>query len=390
MKRIPMLDLKLEYEYMKKDIDFAIRKCFEHQQWILGPEVKELEKKAAGYLGVKHCVGVSSGTEALLLSLRSLAIKTKGKEFFNAADEIITTPFTFSATGEAILRAGATPVFIDIDLGTYNIEPSKIMSYLKKDASRAAGIIPVHLYGHACNMDEIMEIARAYGLFVLEDTAQAFGGMWKNKKLGTIGTIGGFSFFPSKNLGGFGDSGMVATNDDELAGLVRMLLNHGGKDKYDIEHIGYNARMDTMQAATLLSKMNYIDEFNDRRRKIAKIYDKGLCEIRDLILPENLSPAASRIYHQYTIRLLNGNRDELQKHLEEKGISTKVYYPMPLHKMKVFEERSRVSDSLENAEIAAKVVVSLPIGPLLTEEEAGYIIDCIKKGCAYADKRIFS
>ena len=390
MKQIPMLDLKLEYEYMKEDIDSAIQRCLEHQRWILGPEVKELEDKTAEYLGVNHCVGVSSGTDALVLSLRALAIKLKGREYFSKDDEIITTPFTFTATGDAILRSGATPVFVDIDQVTYNVDVNKIKEYLAS-TSNVVGIIPVHLYGQACNMDKIMEIAKEHNLFILEDVAQAFGGMWKGKKLGSIGSAGAFSFFPSKNLGGFGDGGMVSTNDDESAELVRMLLRHGGKDKYNVDHIGYNARLDTLQAAIILAKLGYIDEFNERRRQIAGIYNRELSGIDGLILPVNNlssqplnSPTAQlpngHVYHQYTIRVLNGKRDDLQRYLKEKGISTMIYYPTPLHKMKVFNGRSKAGISnLNNTEDAVKEVLSLPVEPLQAVQETAYIIDCIKR-----------
>jgi len=345
MKQIPMLDLRLEYEYMKGDIDSALKKCLEHQKWIFGPEVKELETKIAEYLGVKHCIGTSSGTEALVLALRALAIKLKGQEFFDKADEIITTPFTFTATGDAILRAGATPVFVDIDPVTYNIDTIKIRAYLASSVasgqSRVVGILPVHLYGQSCDVDEVMEITKEYNLFILEDVAQAFGGIWKGNKLGSIGTAGGFSFFPSKNLGGFGDAGMVATNDDEVAELVRMLLKHGGKDKYNVDHIGYNARLDTLQAAIILAKFKYVDEFNERRRKIAEFYNKGLEGLDGLSLPRAFS-AAHHVYHQYTVRITNGKRDDLQRFLSEQLVSTMIYYPAPLHRMKVFDGRCKV------------------------------------------------
>lgn len=384
---IPLLDLKLEYEYMKADIDSAIQKCLKHQKWILGPEVKELEDKLAEYLGVKHCIGVSSGTEALVLSLRALAIKLKGHEYFDRTDEIITTPFTFTATGDAILRSGATPVFVDIDPVTYNIDPAKIREYLdalrlKPHASRVVGIIPVHLYGQACNMDEIMGIAKEYNLFVVEDVAQAFGGMWNGKKLGSISATGCFSFFPSKNLGGFGDGGMVSTNDDETANLIRMLLKHGGKDKYNVDHIGYNARLDTLQAAIVLAKFKYIDEFNARRVKIAEIYNKGLADIEGLVLPCARSPMpfadSVHVFHQYTV--MTSKRDELQAHLKEKGISTMVYYPFPLHKMKVFSDgSSKTAGSLSHAEQACNSVLSLPIEPLQNKNDTAYIIESIKE-----------
>ncbi len=405
MKNIPMLDLKLEYDFMKKDIDSAIKKCLEHQKWILGPEVRELESNISEYLKVKHCIGVSSGTEALVLSLRALAIKLKGQEYFDRTDEIITTPFTFTATGDAILRSGATPLFIDIDPMTYNLDPNKIRSYLTdssthqlNSSSKVVGILPVHLYGQSCHMDEIMHIAKEHNLFVVEDVAQGFGGMWKGKKLGSIGNTGTLSFFPSKNLGGFGDGGMVSTNDDEIAELVRMLLRHGGKDKYNVDHIGYNARLDTLQGAIILAKFKYIDEFNEKRREIAKIYSGELSGIDDITLPVN-KPSAhppndsttepphhsttplpdGHVFHQYTTSVSNEKRDELQKYMKEKGISTMVYYPFPLHKMNVFGDgRSESYGSLENAEQATLSVLSLPIEPLQSMEETSYVIECIK------------
>lgn len=381
MKQIQMLDLKLEYEYMKKDIDSAIQKCLEHQKWIFGSEVKKLEDKIAKYLDVKHCIGLSSGTEALVLSFRSLTIKTKGQEYFTKEDEIITTPFTFVATGDAILRAGATPVFVDINTDTYNIDVNKIKEYLVSHRpSKVVGIVPVHLYGQSCNMDEIMKIGEEYNLFVVEDVAQAFGGMWKGKKLGSIGTTGVFSFFPSKNLGGFGDGGMVATDDDEIAELVRMLLRHGGKDKYNVDYIGYNARLDTIQAAIVFAKFKYIDGFNKKRRQVAEIYNQGLADIKGLSLPVTHHPDIYHVYNQYTVRVLNGKRDDLQKHLKEKGITSMVYYPVPLHKMKVFSNgRSKVSGNLNNAEQVTQSVLSLPIWPLQGEEKTFFVVKCIKE-----------
>lgn len=379
MKQIQMLDLQLEYNYMKKDIDAAIRTCLEHQKWIFGPEVKELETTIAGYIGVEQCIGVSSGTEALVLSLRALAIKLKGQEYFDKTDEIITTPFTFTATGDAILRSGATPVFVDIDPGTYNIDPMRIREYLKGKKSGVVGIIPVHLYGQACDMDGITAIAEEHGLFIVEDIAQAFGGEYKGKKLGAIGATGAFSFFPSKNLGGFGDGGLVSTNDSGLAELIRMLLKHGGKDKYNVDHIGYNGRLDTLQAAVVLAKFKYIDEFNGRRRKIAEAYDKGLSGLNSLVLPaHNDADASFHVYHQYTVSA--EKREDLQAHLGAKGISTMVYYPFPLHKMKVFGGgRAIASGSLGNAENASSRVFSLPIEPLQSQEDTDYIIGSIRE-----------
>lgn len=393
MNHIPMLDLKAEYLYMKDDVDAAIARCLEHQQWIFGPEVSEFEKEVAQYIGAKHCIGTSSGTDALVLALRALAIKRKGEEYFDRSDLIITTPFTFTATGDAILRAGATPVFVDIDRISYNIDPGKIREALGSseaafDPSDVVGILPVHLYGQSCEMDEIIAIAREHGLFVVEDCAQAFGSKWQMKNgnlqtVGSIGDIGCFSFFPSKNLGGFGDAGAITTNDDELAGLIRMLIKHGGKDKYNVDHVGYNARLDTLQAAVLLAKLKHIDDFNDRRRQIAQLYTEGLRVIEGLVLPlaPRPSPLAlkSHVFHQFTVGSSDGKRESLQAHLKDAKIDSMVYYPIPLHKMKLFERRSEIIGSLENAENASRTCLSLPMKPLWDELTTKVVIKVIKE-----------
>jgi len=341
-----MLDLKRQYDYMKKDIDDAISKCLNHQQWIMGPEVYDFEKNCSEFLGIKHCIGCSSGTEAIVLALRAIAI-SQGKEFFSKDELIITTPFTFTATGDAILRSGATPVFVDIEINSFNIAPEKIKKYLENDKKkRVCGIVVVHLYGIPCNMDEICKLASEHGVFIIEDVAQAFGGKWKEKKLGTIGNAGAFSFFPSKNLGCFGDGGMVSTSDDKIAEIVRILIKHGGKDKYNVDFLGYNARLDTIQAAVLLARMKFVDEFNNRRKSIAKRYNNFLSEIKEIKTPEILEGS---VFHQYTIRVPEEKRDTLQKFLKEKGISTMVYYPVCLHEMKLFNNRA-IFENLSSAE----------------------------------------
>ncbi|MBM3316175.1 DegT/DnrJ/EryC1/StrS family aminotransferase, partial [candidate division WOR-3 bacterium] len=266
---VPMLDLKRQYVYQKAGIDKAINRALEHQGWILGPEVRELEQRVARYVGTRHAVGCASGTDALVLGLRALALKRRGEEYLRREDEVIAPAFTFTATGDAIVRAGATPVFVDIDPETFNVSPRAIEEALTE---RTVGIVPVHLYGQACAMREITGLAAHHRLFVVEDVAQAFGAELDGTRCGAWGDCGAFSFFPSKNLGCFGDGGMVTTGDDELAANVDVLRRHGGRDKYNVDHIGYNSRLDTLQAAVLLARMDGIEEFNSRRKFIAQCY----------------------------------------------------------------------------------------------------------------------
>jgi dTDP-4-amino-4,6-dideoxygalactose transaminase len=378
--KLSMLNLKLQYSFMKSEIDAAIEKCLNHQNWILGDEVYELEQKFSKYLDAKHCIGTSSGTDALVISLRAIAIKYKNKEYFNKNDLIITTPFTFTATGDSILRSGANVVFIDIDPNTYNLDINKVDDFLKTNKKNIIGIIPVHLFGLSCNMDLLTKTAQNNNLFIVEDVAQAFGATWNNKKLGTFGILGAFSFFPSKILGAFGDAGMVSTNDDEIAEIIRMLIKHGGKDKYNIEHIGYNARLDTIQAAILIAKFKYIEELNKKRNIISNIYIEELRGISEIILPLNpFKNNTTHLYHQFTIRVLNNKRNLLQSFLKEKGIDTMVYYPIPLHKMKVFKGRCIIPSSLSISENIVKEVLSLPIEPLMKTEDVYYITDSIRE-----------
>ena len=377
--RIPMLDLTAETLYQYRDIEKGMDGVIRKSDFILGDEVEQLEEKIADYIGTKYAVGVSSGTDALVLSLRALAIKNKKAEFFDKEDLIITTPFTFTATGEAILRAGATPLFVDIDIDTYNIDPEQVEKAVRKYGSKVKGIIPVHLYGQPCNMDEIMRIAKEYDLFVVEDCAQSFGAKWDGKQTGSFGDTGCFSFFPSKNLGGFGDGGMITTNDEKLYELLLMLRKHGGKDKYNVDYIGYNARLDTIQAAVILAKLSYIDELIGRRRQIASIYNKAFENI-DWIETPMLYNKAYHVYHQYTIKLRNKNRDLVQKFLKDQGIQTMVYYPVPLYRMKVFEKNSTENfGKLKNSILMSKIVLSLPIEPLMSEKNLMKVIRTLTK-----------
>lgn len=374
LKQVPLLDLQKEYEEIKGEIDESLLKTVSGARYILGPEVEKLEAEIARYLGVKYCVGVASGTDALLLSLRALAVTRKKSEFFAPDDEIITTPFTFTATGSTILRAGAKPVFVDIDPVTFNIDPQQVKAAI---TNKTVGIIPVHLYGQPCPMDKIMEIAEKNGLFVLEDAAQSFGAKWQGKKVGGMGTLAAFSFFPSKNLGCFGDGGAVATSDAELAEKVKMLRTHGGKDKYNVEYLGYNSRLDTIQAAVLLVKLKHVDRLNCLRREIASYYNEHLKGLAWLSVPGE-AQGAEHIFHQYTVRIGGGKRDTVQAILKEKGISTAVYYPVPLHEMKVFAGRCRINGSLPYTVKACQEVLSLPVEPLLQEKELKYVVDSIR------------
>lgn len=377
---IPLLDLKKEYAFLKKDIDAQLQDCFQKQDWILGAKVQQLEDKLKAYLGVKFCVGVNSGTDALVIALSALALKLRNKEFFNKEDEIITTPWTFIATAEAIVRAGATAVFVDIDPDTFNISPQAIKQAVTKNT---VGIIPVHLYGLSCDMEIIQEIAEENNLFVLEDTAQAFGAEFKGRKAGTMGTLGSFSFFPSKNLGGFGDGGLVAANDEKLAGLVKVLRNHGQFEKYNAEYIGYNSRLDNMQAAIVLAKLKYIDEFNRRRIAIAQKYNAAFSSIEQIKIPEislntqysRLNTKIKHVYHLYTIKV-SSRRDEFLEYLNAQGICSRIYYPVLLHKMKAFKDCS-VSGGLEHAEYILGKVITLPLHPFLEDAEVDYVIRAV-------------
>lgn len=372
--RIPFLDLGRQHKVLQKDIDRALSEVFKKQKWILGDEVKLLEEKISKYLKTNYAVGVNSGTDALVIALRALALKTKGKEYFDSENEIITPSFTFTATGEAIVRAGATPVFVDIEPETFNINPEEVKKAINKNT---VGLLPVHLFGQPANMEQIVEIARENSLFVVEDVAQAFGSRWNGKFAGSIGDAGCHSFFPSKNLGGFGDGGMITTNDAEIADYARWLRAHGGKDKYNVDYIGYNSRLDTIQAAFLLVKLNYLETFIKMRRELAAYYNENLKGMDQIVLPLE-ERKAFHTYNQYTIRVKN-KRDWFQEKLKEKGIPTMIYYPVPLHKMKVFKNKARIKTELRETEKACQEVLSLPIEPLLNNTEKEAIIQAIKE-----------
>ncbi len=369
---IPIVDLKREYAFLKKDVERNLKPLFNSQRWILGPSVGKLEERTAQYLGVNHTIGVASGTDALLLSLRALCIYRKKKEFFDKKDEIVTTPLTFIATTEAIIRSGATPVFVDINPHTFNLDPSNIKKAINKNT---VGIVPVHLYGLPCYMDEILEIAHKYGLFVVEDCAQSFGAEYKGKKTGIFGDCGAFSFFPSKNLGAYGDGGLIVTNNRHLAELVKILRVHGQDKRYRAEHIGYTSRLDSIQAAVILAKLKYIDKFNRSRIRIAKNYNRIFVKLKGIripFVPQNVK----HIYHLYTIKVVR-KRNMLLRYLNYRGINARIYYPLPLYKMAAFRS-IKISGSFKNTEDTISKIISLPIHPFLKDKEVKYITSTIE------------
>lgn len=372
--KVPLLDLKRQYQSIKEEIDRAIRSVVELQYFILGEEVEKFENQIANYCNVEHAIGVASGTDALLLSLRACGVGDSKN------DKVITTPFTFFATAGAIVNAGATPVFVDIDSKTYNMDPKKLEELLTQEpklASNVKALIPIHLYGQIADMDPIMELTREYNIKVIEDAAQAIGAEYENRKAGTIGNLGAFSFFPSKNLGGYGDGGMVITNDTELAENVRKLRVHGSTHGYFHDIVGYNSRLDAIQAAILSAKFPYFDEWSKARIENAMYYAKNLKDSDSIQLP-TVSDNRTHIYHQYTIRVLNGKRDMFQMHLKERDIGTKIYYPLPLHLQECFKYLGYKESDFPVSEKASKQVLSLPVYPELNQQEMDYVVRGIK------------
>lgn len=362
---IPMVDLKRQYLGLKAEIDGAVLKALEATQFILGPNVQKFEEEAASYLGAKHAVALANGTEALHLAILACGI--------GPGDEVITTPFTFIATAEAISYVGAKPVFVDIHPDTFNIDASKIEEYIAThEASKIKAIIPVHLYGQAADMNPIMAIAKKYNLKVIEDCAQSFGGEYKGKMTGNFGEFGCFSFFPSKNLGCYGDGGMVTTNDSELAEKVKMLRNHGSKVRYYHSVIGYNSRLDEIQAAILRVKLKRMKSFNELRNRNAHLYSE-LFEGSGVVPPYE-DGKGMHVYHQYTVKVKD--RDRVIEALSKEGIASAIYYPVPLHKQEVYKNDYQ-GLVLPNTEKVSQEVLSLPIFPELTEEEIKAVVSAV-------------
>lgn len=361
---IPMVDLKGQYHTLKDEIDSGLLQALEATQFILGPNVQAFEKEAAAYLGAEHAVSCANGTDALHLAIRAAGI--------GEGDEVITTPFTFIATAEAIRYVGATPVFVDIDPRTFNIDVSRIEAAI---TPRTKAILPVHLFGQPADMTAIMAIAEQHKLQVIEDCAQSFGAAFAGKMTGAIGLAGCHSFFPSKNLGCYGDGGMITTNNAELAEAMRVLRNHGSKVRYHHDVIGYNSRLDEMQAIILRVKLKRIEQYNEGRRRAAHRYSAGLAQLPDVVPPFE-DGKGRHVYHQYT--LLSPKREAIAKALNEAQIANAIYYPIPLHQQKAFADTC-AGIKLPVSEKVAAECMSLPIFPELTDAQVDQVLDVIAK-----------
>ena len=361
--QIPMVDLQIQYRQLKAEIDHAIHGVLDTSHYILGPQGQGFEVEAAAYLGVKHAIGVSSGTDALHLALRAAGL--------GPGDEVITSPFTFIATAEAIAYVGATPVFVDIDPRTFNLEPELVKQAI---TPQTRAILPVHLFGQPADLATLKQLCDAHGLLLIEDCAQSFGAACAGKQTGSWGALGCFSFFPSKNLGCYGDGGMVVTNDDRLAEQVRMLRNHGSKVRYHHDIIGYNSRLDELQAAILRVKLRHIDRFNLQRRTNAHYYSARLAAAG--VTPPCEDGKGVHVYHQYTV--LSERREALQQALTQAGCASAVYYPIPLHRQNVFAAAC-AGVSLPVSEQTAAQVLSLPIYPELSEDQMDRVIAAIRE-----------
>ncbi len=366
---IPFIDLKSQYEALEENIKSRINTVLEHGQYIMGPEVAELEAKLADYVGVKHCISASSGTDTLMIAMMALGI--------GAGDEVITTPFTFIATGEMIALLGAIPVFVDIDPRTYNIDPAKIEAAI---TPKTKAIMPVSLYGQCADFDAINAIAAKHGLPVIEDAAQSFGATYKGRKSCNLSTIGSTSFFPSKPLGAYGDGGALFTNDDALAKAMREIRVHGQEKRYYHSRIGMNGRLDTIQAAVLLAKLERFDWEVEQRSKLGARYTE-LIQQRNLknttapIITPYTEPHNTSVYAQYTVRVKN--REQIQQKLKEAGIPTAVHYPVPLHLQPAFANLGQGEGRFPISESIANEVMSLPMGPDLDTNTQNKIVDCL-------------
>lgn len=370
--KVPAFSLSEQNRAHRDELVAAIEEVVLSGQFILGKVVEDFEAALAGYCGVKHAVGVANGSDALYITLAAVGA--------GEGDEVITTPATFFATAGSIVRAGAKPVFADIDARTFNLDPAEVA---KKITSRTKAIMPVHLFGQSCAMDEINHIAAKHGLKVVEDAAQAIGATYRGRKVGTLGDVACISFFPTKNLGAFGDAGAIVTNDGDVAEKCRMIRAHGSKKKYVHELMGINSRLDALQAKILTVKLAYLDEWMDRRRALAVKYDELLSTAgcTGKVRTPYVAEGCHHVFHQYTVTA--DDRDALQAHLAQEGVGSTVYYPIPLHLQKVFARLGYREGDFPNSERACKTVLSLPMFPELRDEQVAVVAQAVK---AFAGK----
>jgi dTDP-4-amino-4,6-dideoxygalactose transaminase len=365
---VPLLDLQAQYVSLRDDLQRAVERVMSSQRFVLGDEVRGLENSIADYCETKHAIGCASGSDALLLALMALDVK--------AGDEVITTPFSFFATAACITRLGARPVFVDIDPRTYNLDVSQVADAV---TSRTKAIMPVHLYGQCAAMDPLLDVSRRRGVPIVEDAAQAIGAADNGRPAGSMGLIGCFSFYPTKNLGGAGDGGMLTTNDDDVAARLRRLRAHGGANEYEHDEVGINSRLDELQAAVLRIKFPSLDRWSNERAQKAAVYTKLLneAELSFSLAPPHVREDGRHIFHQYVVRV-PGNRDALMEHLKSRGVGTKVYYPIPLHLQACFNYLGYKEGQFPESESAAKETLALPVYPELSEEQQVYVVDSIK------------
>ena len=368
--RVPLLDLKPQHAALREELRAAVERVFDSQQFIMGEDVRLLEEELARYCGAPHAVGCGSGSDALLLALLALDV--------GAGGEVVTTPFTFFATAGAVARAGARPVFVDIEPRTYNIDPGRLEAAV---TPRTRALLPVHLYGQCAEMGEILRVAGRRGLPVVEDAAQAVGAEDAGRRAGSLGAAGCFSFYPTKNLGAAGEAGLVTTNDARLAGRLRRLRVHGGATEYRHEEVGFNSRLDTLQAAVLRVKLRHLDAWSDGRRERAETYTRLLGEsgLTEFVTPPHVRPGARHIFHQYVVRVPAARRDALLEHLKQNGVGTKVYYPVPLHLQKCFAYLGHGEGDFPESERAARETLALPMFPELTAGQQEYVVETLRR-----------
>jgi dTDP-4-amino-4,6-dideoxygalactose transaminase len=364
--QVPLLDLKAQYRVIKSEVMAALEALCDEQGFVLGPRVAAFEEATAQYIGSRYAIGCASGSDALLLSLMAMGVK--------AGDEVITIPFTFFATAGAVSRLGAKPVFVDIQPDTFNIDPALMERAI---TPRTKAVIPVHLFGQCADMAAINEIAKRKKIYVIEDACQAIGASQENKRAGVLGDTGCFSFFPSKNLGGFGDGGLITTNDKTLADSMAMLRVHGSQVRYLHEAIGFNSRLDALQAAVLQVKLKYLDQWTEGRRRNAERYRQLFAQTKhaDRVTLPPTAPGNFHVYNQFTVRA--PKRDELRTFLKEKGVGSEVYYPLPMHLQNCYRDLGHQKGSFPLSERAAEEVMSLPIYPELTEPQQSYVVEMI-------------